>query len=105
MLHGVRKVTEQFPLWLIGYFVFSAPPTGPYNPFSTDEQLFSGTVIFAIVTGALIILLTLSFLLAYACKWKPLIDAKEEYKRKREKAEQASSTKKSDTLLEDFSKV
>ena len=97
------RTTSSLFYWLFCFFL--APSTGPYNPFSTDEQLFSGIVIFAIVTAALIILLTLSFLLAYACKWKPLVDAKEEYKRKREKVEQASSSQKSDTLLEDYSKV
>ena len=96
---------NNFLFVLLVILFFLAPPTGPYNPFSTDEQLFSGIVIFAIVTAALIILLTLSFLLAYACKWKPLVDAKEEYKRKREKEEQASSSQKSDTLLKDYSKV
>lgn len=51
------------------------PPT--HNPLPKEE--FSGILVFAIVSGFLIILLVIAFAFAYFCKWKLLMDAVEEH--------------------------
>jgi len=54
---------------------FTAMPTTTYVPPTTEFQQFtddgiSGVLIFSIVTGALVVIVLLAFLVAYFCKWQ-----------------------------------
>jgi len=81
-------------------------PSTEYNPYFQAETQFSGIVIFAIVSGALVALLILAFIFAYLCKWKVLMDAMDEYNVKQAKQDETKSnlSRKSDVLLENYDK-
>ena len=57
-----------------------APPSQDAVASSGGPLEFSGIIVFAIVTAGLCVILIVSFLFAWACKWKLLMDAVDLYK-------------------------